>query len=149
MQRARRPSSLSRTPVAATNVSNQPVSAEPASKPGGANQSREQGPWFTDFGVSITFTAPKTVHVGRPFSWDVLVLNRSSKARQLVLTVIPKRKKGGHLTQKSSSSAAAAWNSHGDTAEAVIDENVLYAMQRNAVHEHAEIISLSTDVRVG
>ena len=151
MQRTRRPSSLSRAPAAATNVPTQPVSAEPSTKPGGgANQSRDQGPSFTDFGVSITFTAPKTVHVGHPFSWDVLVLNRSSKARQLILTAIPKRKKGGHLSKTSSSSAAAAGaNTHGDIAAAVIDENILYAMQRNAIHEHAEIISLSTDVRVG
>ena len=151
MQRPRRPSSLSRTPAAVTNVPNQSISAEPATKPGGgANQPREQSPWSTDFGVSITFTSPETVHVGHPFSWDVLVLNRSSKARQLILTVIPKRKKGLHSAKPSSSSAAAvAAKSHGDIAAAVIDENVLYNMQRNAIHEHAEIMSLSTDVRVG
>ena len=38
---------------------------------------------------------------------------------------------------------------HSDIAEAVVDENILYAMQRNSAHEHAEVISLSTDVRVG
>lgn len=100
-----------------------------------------------DFGVSITFTAPKTVYIGRPFSWDVLVLNRSSKPRQLLLTVIPKRKK--HLHSSKSSSASATVLAKTDIADAVIDENMLYAMQRNAAHEHAEVISLSTDVRVG
>ena len=102
-----------------------------------------------DFGVSITFTAPKTVYVGRAFSWDVLVLNRSSKPHQLLLTVIPKRKKQKLLHSTKSSSASATVPGKTDIADAVIDENILYAMQRNAAHEHAEVISLSTDVRIG
>jgi hypothetical protein len=151
MQRPRRPSSLSRTPAAASGTK-WPVSsgeADSSTKPG-ANQARERAVCVSDFGVSITFMAPKTVQVGQPFSWDVMVLNRSSKPRELILTVIPKRRKGsggGHTARASPSPARVHDTS--STAEIVIDENVLYTMQRHAGKDAAQVISLSTDVRVG
>jgi len=104
----------------------------------------------SDFGLSVTFTAPKTVNVREPFSWDVLVLNRSNKPVQLAFTVITKRKSRvneGHLPRSFTSSATESKNS--DTAEAVIDENFVYARQRNASNEAAQVINLTTDVRIG
>ena len=151
MQRPRRPSSLSRTPAAASTGKRPASSGEAdSSATSGANQARERAVSVSDFGVSVTFAAPKTVRVGQPFSWDVMVLNRSSKLRQLVLTVVPKRRKGfgGDHLAKASSSSAGVQNAS-STAEAVVDENVLYAMQRNAGNDAAQVISLSTDVRIG
>ncbi|KAL2043549.1 hypothetical protein N7G274_003856 [Stereocaulon virgatum] len=151
MQRPRRPSSLSRTPAAAS-ATKRPVSsggADSSSMPG-AYQARERAVFVSDFGVSITFMTPKAVQVGQPFSWDVMVLNRSSKPRELILTVIPKRRNGsvgGHTARASPLPAGGHDNS--STAETVIDENVLYAMQRHAGKDAAHVISLNTDVRIG
>lgn len=150
MQRPRRPSSLSRTPAASTSKRPASSGEVDSSARSGASQARERAVSVSDFGVSVTFAAPKTVRVGQPFSWDVMILNRSSKPRQLVLTVVPKRRKGfggGYLAKAPSSSTRDQNDS--STAEAMVDENVLYAMQRNAGNDAAQVISLSTDVRIG
>ena len=151
IQRPRRPSSLSRAPSATNNNKLPPYSQEGETAPNsGGNQTRQPASSASDFGVSLTFTAPKTVHVGQPFSWTILLLNGSLKPRHLALTVIPKRKKGfpgGHLSKHSTSSASGRKES--DIADSVIDENLLYAMQRNSGNDGVEVISLSTDVRVG
>ena len=151
MQRPRRPSSLSRTSAAAAG-SRLPASSGDAdsSAKSGADQARDRAVSMSDFGVSVSFAAPEIVQAWKPFSWDVSVLNRSSKPRQLVLTVIPKRKKvftGDYLSKASTSIAGA--RSQSDRPEAVFDENVLYAMQKNAGNDAAQVISLSADARIG
>jgi len=149
MQRHRRPNNLSQT-LSNTNLNNMPVSIrEPNSMSGGIHK-RQRAVSVSDFGVSVTFTAPKKVQMGQPFSWDVLVLNRSSKPRQLALTVLPMRRKGATTGHTSRPSLAPATNGLDvDTADAVIDENALYAMQRSEPVDLGEVISLSTDVRIG
>lgn len=151
MQRQNRPSSLQRTSSIADG-NGLPASAREGgpSSESRSNEQRQRAGSATDFGVSIAFTAPKSVRVGEPFSWDVLVLNRSNRPRQLALTVIPKRRRGftgTHSSKSSSSSVRVGKDS--DFAQAVIDENVLYAMQRNAGHEATQVISMSSDIRVG
>lgn len=151
MQRRNRPSSLQRTSFTADgDVLPASTRDGGASSDSGSNEQRQNVGSVTDLGMSISFTAPKSVCVGKPFSWDVLVLNRSSRARQLALMVIPRRRKGftgAHSSNSSSSSVRLG--SDGEYANAVIDEDVLYAMQMNAGHEAMQVISLSTDVRVG
>ena len=151
MQRPNRPSNLQGTSSTADG-NDLPASV----REGGASsdswtdgQRQRAGP-LTDFGVTISFTAPRSVRVGQPLSWDVLVLNRSSRPRQLALTVIPKRRKVFTGTHSSKSSSSSVWvRKDGDFADAVIDENLLYAIQRNAGHEATQVISLTTDTRVG
>lgn len=151
MQRQNRPSSLQRTSFTADG-NGLPASAREggASSESGSNEQRQRAGSVTDFGLSISFTAPKSVRVGEPFSWNVLVLNQSSKPRQLALMVIPRRRKGftGTHSSKSSSSSVRGCKD-GDFADAVIDENLLYAMQRNAGHEAMQLISMSSDITVG
>lgn len=151
MQRSNRPSSLQKTSSSADGDI-LPVSARDgkASHESGSDEQRQRPGSVTGFGISISFTAPEYVYVGKVFSWDVLIVNRSSKPRQLALIVIPKRRKGfiGTHSSKSSSSSVKG-RKDGEYADSVIDENVLYAMQRNAGHETVELISLSTDIRVG
>lgn len=151
MQRSSRPSSLQKTSSTADGDT-LPVSARDgkASHESGSDEQRQRAGSVTGLGISISFTAPDFVDVGKPFSWDVLIVNRSSKPRQLALVVIPRRRKGfiGTHSSKSSSSSVKG-RRDGEYADAVVDENVLYAMQRNAGHETVQLISLSTDVRVG
>ena len=150
MQRPNRPSSLQKTSSTADSE-NLPASVRngrESSDSASIEQRHRVG--SVNFGISITFTAPDSVHVGKPFAWDLQILNRSSKPRQLALIVIPRRRKGftgTHSTKSSSSSLNA--RKEGEFADAVIDENVLYAMQRNAGRDIMQVMSISTDMKVG
>lgn len=105
----------------------------------------------TDLGITVTVTGPKEVHVGKPFRWDVFVVNRSGHPRKLAVMVISKRRRGDtrykHLSKGSSSSAGGSKD--GMFADAVVDENFLYATQKNATMDTAQLVNLSTDVRIG
>ena len=151
MQRQNRPSSLIRT-SSTTDGIDLPTTAREgeASLELGSNEQRQRAGSATDFGVSIAFTAPKSVYMGEPFSWDVMVLNRSSRARRLALMVIPRRRKGLSGTHSSKSSSSSVRDrKDGDLADAVTDESLLYAMQRSSAYEITQIISMSSDIVVG
>ncbi|KAL8938899.1 MAG: hypothetical protein Q9216_003643 [Gyalolechia sp. 2 TL-2023] len=105
-----------------------------------------------NFGITMTLTAPKDIHVGQPFTWDLFLVNHSSKARKLAILVIPKRKTGDHKTHGSKtsvSSTAAGQVRKVDRADAVMDENRLYALQKGLGREDVDIVCLSTEVRLG
>ena len=151
MQRQNRPSSLLRT-SSTTDGNDLPASAREgeASLEMGSNEQRQRADSATDFGVVIAFTAPEFMYMGEVFSWDVVILNRSSRARRLALKVIPRRRKGLSGTHSSKSSSSSVRDrKDGDLADAVIDENLLYALQRSSGHERTQIISVSTDIMVG
>lgn len=105
----------------------------------------------TDLGITLTFTGPTDVYVGKPFGWDVFVVNRSSHSRKLALLVILKHRRGETRNKQLSkgSSSQAGGSKDGTMADAVIDENFLYAMQKNATTDTAQLVNLSTDVRIG
>ncbi len=101
-------------------------------------------------GITITFTAPLVVRVGEPFRWDAFLVNRSDMPRRLAIVVIPKRKRGdpkGHSSRPSTSSMSG--QKDGGVAEHFTDENLLYAVQRNTGREPPQIVSLSTDIKIG
>ncbi|OAA69561.1 hypothetical protein ISF_02831 [Cordyceps fumosorosea ARSEF 2679] len=128
-----------------------------------------------NLGITVSFRAPTAaVRPGEVFSWTVHVLNRASStgdddeaaakmaARKLALVAIPKRRR--HAESRSSyavprpSSMASARHSNGseekEVAAAVVDENVLHALQRSAVVDAAAaaadlVVCLSADTRVG
>jgi len=103
--------------------------------------------------VTLTISGPPRVNVGDIFHWDVFIVNRSDKSRKLAVLIIPKRKRNAdrHESQPSTSSAGGA--PRGDKkallAGAVVDENIVYAKQKNGRTEVAELICLTTDVRIG
>lgn len=151
MQRLSRPSSLSTAP-STVDVNDLPITARggDSSTSAKAHQSRQRAVSVSDFGLSVTFTAPEIAQVGTPCSWDVLVLNRSNNPRQLAFSVIPKRKRGidkGNVAQNYTAPLGERRGS--GTSEAVIDESLLLGMQRNARSEAAQVICLTTDLRVG
>ncbi|KAG7006764.1 hypothetical protein G7Y79_00013g035360 [Physcia stellaris] len=114
-----------------------------------SSQSPEQAIAIGHLGVSMTLTAPRDIFVGEPFCWDIFVVNRSNVPRKLAVAVIPKRKKGdlrAHLSKSSYSSSAGRKDPK--TAEAVVDENLLYTMQRN-VNDAVNIVSLINDLKIG
>jgi TRAPP trafficking subunit Trs65 len=107
----------------------------------------------SDFGddlgsLTVTFSGPEEVRVGEPFQWSAFVVNRSTRNRKLALVVPPRRRKEirkTHLRGKSSGGTP-----RDDTlAEPVVDENFNYALCRSHVLEPADLVCLSTDIRIG
>lgn len=141
LQRNNRPTSLSMH----ANSSSRPSTAT-------ANRSslRERAYSVTDIGVTISFSGPVSVEVGSPFSWSVFIVNRSNAPRKFALIAVPRRKRvdpRGHKARPSSASISSRKEDR--VAEAVTDDNIVHAMQKSVAGQEAELISLSTDIRVG
>lgn len=137
LQRTNRPSSLS---VGSTQRPSTPSSG----------QNRRKSHQTPDIGITVSFSAPVGVEVGTAFHWDVFIVNRSSKAKKFAMGVVPRRKRTDsrkHIARPSSSSMSN--RKENQVAEAVTDENILYAMQKNATPYETELVCLSADVRVG
>lgn len=138
LQRSNRPISLSTSSTQTSTAANNRSSL------------RERAYSVTDVGVTISFSGPSRVQVGSPFSWDVFIVNRSTLPRKFVLIAIPRRKRvdpRGHVARPSSSSISS--RKEDQVAEAVTDDNIVHAMQKSVTGQEAELISLSTDIRVG
>ncbi|KAL4796388.1 TRAPP trafficking subunit Trs65-domain-containing protein [Aspergillus venezuelensis] len=142
LQRTNRPTSLSTRPSRANTASGENQMRRPAL--------RERAYSTADMGVTMSFSGPPSVVVGKPFSWSVFIVNRSSTPRKFSMVAIPRRKVAnarGHVARPSSSSMS---NRRSDqVAEAVTDDNIVHAMQKSVAGQEADLICLSTDVRVG
>ena len=147
LQRSKRPTNITLSDALSSEI------GAPKSSQGLHSQDghrRERAVSVSDLGVSLTFTGPDDVFVGEPFCWDIFVVNRSSKPRKLAVAVVPKSKNGDmrtHLSKSSNSSTAGRKDA--TIAEAVIDENLLYAMQKSASKDAVQIVSLSNELRIG
>jgi hypothetical protein len=102
--------------------------------------------------ITLTISGPPTVTVGEIFTWDVFIVNRSDKLRKLAVLVVPKRKRD--LEKHTSRPSTASVGTHKTDkkellAHAVEDENIVYAKQKSARTETAELICLTTDIRLG
>ncbi|KAK4101686.1 hypothetical protein N658DRAFT_566672 [Parathielavia hyrcaniae] len=80
----------------------------------------------------------------------------ATAARKLMLVPIPRRRRNELRVVRPPSSSTTATGSKknwdddgGGIADAVLDENVVHAMQRSSVVDAAELACLSADVRVG
>lgn len=120
-----------------------------------------------DIGITITFTGPspsQKVFPGDEFAWNVFVVNRSAVPsavpRKLAIVVIPKRRRNESRVNRPPSISRLPEASHGQSqqpktprdrnvADAVLDENVVHAMQHSSIIDSAEVVCLSADVRVG
>jgi hypothetical protein len=104
--------------------------------------------------ITLTISGPSKVTVGEIFTWDVFIVNRSDKVRKLAVLVIPKRKRDfekQHVSRPSTSSVDGQHKAGKKEllATAVVDENIVYAKQKSARTETAELICLTTDIRLG
>ncbi|KAJ6157042.1 hypothetical protein N7497_005927 [Penicillium chrysogenum] len=118
--------------------------------PSNRSSLRERAYSVTDVGITISFSGPVRVQVGSVFSWDVFIVNRSNVPRKFALIAIPKRKRvdpRGHVARPSSSSITS--RKEDQVAEAVTDDNIVHARQKSVAGQEVELISLSTDIRVG
>ena len=112
----------------------------------------QRNPSVPDFGVTVTFTGPPSnipILPGVPFVWSVFIVNRSDRPRKLSLRVLPKRRRTEvRITRPPSTGYAGSRKDH-KIAEAVVDENIIYAMQRNSAVDSTEVVCLSTEARIG
>ncbi|KAJ9311291.1 hypothetical protein DTO271D3_8446 [Paecilomyces variotii] len=142
LQRNKRPASLPMLPGQA--------GLPPSLPPSNRSSLRERAYSTTDLGVTISFSGPVSVEVSKPFYWDVFIVNRSGIPRKFTMTAIPRRKRPDprkHVARPSSASATS--RKEDQVAEAVTDDNIIHAMQKTAAGQDAELICLSTDIRVG
>jgi hypothetical protein len=139
LQRNNRPASLPMTP-------NQSNGGLPPSR----TSFRERAYSVADMGVTVSFSGPDNVVVGKPFSWNVFIVNRSTTPRKFALIAIPRRKRAdprSHVARPSSSSLTSRMEDQ--VAEAVTDDNIVHAMQKSVAGQEGELVCLSTDLRVG
>jgi len=174
IQRAHRPSQLS-IDGAASLVA--PAVSRPDSLPSLEAATRKTETTIPDFGITVTLTAPTgPVYAGEEFRWIVFVVNRSSAAapglgsptssappRKLAFLAIPHRRRTEVRAVRPHSTAhpvAGARTGPGPkdgdgdererlVADAVLDENIVYAMQRSSLVDAADVVCLSADARVG
>jgi hypothetical protein len=113
---------------------------------------QSRNPSVPDFGVTVTFSGPNSdspIYLGIPFSWSAFIVNRSDRPRKLAVMVIPKRRRiEARVTRPPSRNYASTRKEH-KVADAVVDENIVYAMQRNSAVDSTEIVCMSSDIRVG
>ncbi|GMG41296.1 unnamed protein product [Aspergillus oryzae var. brunneus] len=141
LQRTNRPASLPMTP----NQSNTATGGPPS-----RSSFRERAYSVADMGVTVSFSGPASVVVGKPFAWNVFIVNRSATSRKFALNAIPRRKRAdprSHVARPSSSSLTS--RREDQVAEAVTDDNIVHAMQKSVAGQEAELVCLSTDLRVG
>ncbi|KAG9249892.1 TRAPP trafficking subunit Trs65-domain-containing protein [Emericellopsis atlantica] len=164
IQRAHRPSQLSIGGGQAVTSLKSPSVTQPDALPSLEAATTRSEKNIPDLGVTMSFTAPITpIHVGERFSWSVYIVNRSTEKaarppRKFALLAIPKRRKSDHRTARplSSSSHRRGASLHGggkpahmDVADAVVDENVLHALQKNAASGGTDVVCLTADARFG
>ncbi|KAF1915071.1 TRAPP trafficking subunit Trs65-domain-containing protein [Ampelomyces quisqualis] len=107
--------------------------------------------------MTLTISGPPTVTVGDTFTWTVFITNRSPQPRNLAVLVIPRRNRHSDKphhhprpsTAPSTTAAAPAPAEKHLLAAAVVDENVVYAQQKSARTETADLVCLTTDIRLG
>ncbi|TPX07011.1 uncharacterized protein E0L32_011079 [Thyridium curvatum] len=173
LQRAHRPSQLSIDGSASLTA---PAVSRPDALPAlEAATARTPETAVPDFGITMTFAAPQgPVYAGEEFSWTVFVVNRTSPSatgaapgpgqagpiaappapRKLALFAIPRRhrRNDAHRTVRPPSRSGRrgpAGSAAEQIADAVLDENVVHAMQRTSLVDAAEVVCLSSDTRVG
>jgi hypothetical protein len=154
IQRAHRPSQLSIGGSQGVSPLKSPSAIHPDALPALEAATTNTESTLPDLGITMSFTGPsEPVHAGDVFSWTVYVVNRSTDKtarppRKLALVAVPKRRRNETRATRPPSTGT---NRRGekDTADAVLDENVLHAMQKSSQMDTAGVVCLSADMRVG
>jgi len=157
IQRANRPASL---PVIAAHSANP---APPPSIKASLQSALNTAPTR---GISISFTAPgHPVHVGEAFAWQVLIVNHSQRAAKLAIIPLPRAPRTSnqaqyfarrHAPKSSTASFHPSERRHTqdgedvDIAQAVVDENVVYALQHSHIMPpETDLMALTPELRIG
>lgn len=154
IQRSHRPSQLSISGGQAVTPLKSPSLTRPDALPALEATAASKDVPLPDLGITLSFTAPShPVKLGETFSWSVYVVNRTSERntkppRKLALVAIPKRHRNDNRNARPPSLSSRRGGEK-EIADAVLDENVLNAIQKNAVLGSTDVICLSADTRIG
>ncbi|KAI1416981.1 TRAPP trafficking subunit Trs65-domain-containing protein [Hypoxylon sp. FL1857] len=166
IQRMHRPSQLSIGGESTTSLT-APSITHPDALPSLEAATTRAESTVPEMGITMTFTGPsptQDIYPGDEFVWNVFVVNRSpvpsAVPRKLAIVVIPKRRRNESRVNRPPSMSRLPEASHGQlqqpkaakdrsVADAVLDENVVHAMQHSSIIDSAEVVYLSADVRVG
>ncbi|WYZ42850.1 hypothetical protein EsH8_VI_000549 [Colletotrichum jinshuiense] len=159
IQRSHRPSQLSISGIEAAQSLIAPAVSRPDSLPALEAATRTVEAPLPELGITMTFCGPtEPVYAGEVFSWTVYVVNRSTETanaavppRKLALVALSKRRRNEiRLMRPPSTSGKGKTAANAkELADAVLDENVLHAMQRNSAVDSTEVVCLTADTRVG
>ncbi|RBQ94520.1 hypothetical protein VDGD_08778 [Verticillium dahliae] len=176
IQRAHRPSQLSIGGSEMAQSLTAPAVSRPDALPAlEAATSRTTETAIPELGLTMTFHAPPgPLYPGEPFVWTVYVVNRVPETpatsrtttgnaaaaaattttvppRKLALVAIHKRRRNEARSVRppSTSGRGKTLLDARQTADAVLDENVVHAMQRSSLVDTTEVLCLSADTRVG
>ncbi|KAF4777529.1 hypothetical protein HER10_EVM0003242 [Colletotrichum scovillei] len=159
IQRSHRPSQLSISGIEAAQSLVAPAVMRPDSLPALEAATRTVEAPLPELGITMTFCGPtEPIYAGEEFSWTVYVVNRSVEKvnpavtpRKLALVALSKRRRNEvRLMRPPSTSGKGKTAADAkELADAVLDENVLHAMQRNSVVDATEVVCLTADTRVG
>ena len=95
-------------------------------------------------GISITFTGPSVAHVGKEFSWDILVFNGSNKPRQISLATTSVNHAVPHDSIINNASSIARPNVNDERlAEAVIEDRELLTRHKSGQQVDPDILVLA------
>ncbi|KAI0432620.1 TRAPP trafficking subunit Trs65-domain-containing protein [Xylaria sp. FL1042] len=163
IQRTHRPSQLSLGGESTTSLT-APSVARPDALPSLEASTTQTETAIQELGITVTFSTPPStqkIFVGDEFSWDVFVANQSrnqsAAPRKLTMVVIPRRRRNESRVTRPPSISRAPDGSHRhsksfrdrDVAEAILDDNVVHAIQNSSFVDNAELVCLSPDVRIG
>ncbi|ORY62107.1 TRAPP trafficking subunit Trs65-domain-containing protein [Pseudomassariella vexata] len=164
IQRAHRPSQLSINSITSLIA---PAVARPDALPLMEDASTRFDANVPELGITMTFSAPSVAEKicpGDEFTWTIFVVNRSlptsnNPPRKLALVAIPKRRRNESRVNRPPSISQPPMISYGSVrprtprdrsvADAVLDENIVHAMQKSSIVDSVEMVCLSADVRVG
>ncbi|KAL6717895.1 hypothetical protein ACLMJK_003980 [Lecanora helva] len=143
IQRPRRPSSLSRT-RSSTNSSGLGTKVQGADSTVQDSRPNQRVAAMSDSGLSVTISGPRAAALGQTFRWNVVIVNGSSKPRQLGLAVVPRQKHRLAATHAAKPVGVGA-----GMAKISLDEISIYTMHRNTTTDSRQITSVNTEIRTG
>ncbi|CCU81927.1 Hypothetical protein BGHDH14_bgh02247 [Blumeria hordei DH14] len=127
-----------------------------------SNTGNQRKSSIADFGITLTIYSPPStspIYLGAPFSWTVLIVNRSEKPRRLALIVNPKDRLLDAISQqniigKYNDLELRVANNHSRNVDYklsndIIDEKITFSAKNKYVDAPAKIICLNTDLKIG
>ncbi|KEY70634.1 hypothetical protein S7711_02237 [Stachybotrys chartarum IBT 7711] len=154
IQRAHRPSQLSISGGQVATSLKSPSVTRPDALPALEAATIRTETTAPDLGITMSFTGPDApIYPGDTFSWNVYVVNRGDDKnprppRKFALVAVPKRRRN-EVRAVRPTSMASRRRGEKEIANAVIDENVLHAMQKGSAVDSTDMVCLSADTRVG
>lgn len=151
IQRSHRPSQLS---LGGSESFTAPSVSRPDSIPSleAAASSTRTETHLPDLGITMTFTGqPGPFRPGEVFSWKIYTVNRAHEKnpRKLAILALPRRKRPARVVRPPSLSHAGSPGADPDLADAVLDENVVHAIHKNSAVDAADVVCLTSEMRVG